>query len=131
MTVYTPEQMCRAFLNLRDERSRMKKEFEERDNELQRKQDTIRSALLQHCRENDVESVRTAAGTFYRSVKTRYWTSDWEAMHRFVLEHEVPQFLDKRLNQTNVRQFLEENPDLIPPGLNADTTYTISVRKPK
>jgi hypothetical protein len=27
-------------------------------------------------------------------------------------------------------QFLEENPNLVPPGLNSMTEYTISVRKP-
>jgi hypothetical protein len=27
-------------------------------------------------------------------------------------------------------QFLEENPDIVPPGLNSDTEYQISVRKP-
>jgi len=50
-------------------------------------------------------------------------------MYKFVLDNEVPEFFDKRLNQSNVRQFLEENPDLVPMGLNADSEYTLSVRK--
>lgn len=131
MTTPSVDKMCRVFLKIRDERTKIKKEFEARDDELRRQQDLIRAELLQHCKDNEVESVRTEAGTFYRSTKTRYWTSDWDSMHRFILQHEVPQFLDKRLNQTNVRQFLEENPDLVPPGLNADTEYSISVRKAK
>jgi len=66
---------------------------------------------------------------FYRSAKTRYWTSDWSNMHEFVLEHEAPELLDKRLNQTNMKQFLEENPDLVPKGLNVDSEYVVSVRR--
>jgi len=66
---------------------------------------------------------------FYRSVKSKYWTSDWEAMHKFILEHGVPELLDKRLNQTNMKQFLEENPEVLPQGLNKDTEYAIAVRK--
>jgi len=66
---------------------------------------------------------------FYRSVKTRYWTSDWESMHKFILEHDVPEFFEKRLNQTCVRQFLEDNPDLVPKGLNVDSEYVITVRR--
>ena len=62
-------------------------------------------------------------------MKKRFWTSDWESMHKFVLEHQVPEFLTKSLNQTNVQQFLEDNPDLLPPGLNVDSEYVISVRK--
>ena len=50
-------------------------------------------------------------------------------MYKFVMDNEVPEFFDKRLNQSNVRQFLEENPDLVPMGLNADSEYTLSVRK--
>ena len=81
------------------------------------------------CKEHDVESVKTSEGVFYRTIKRRYWTSDWPSMYEFVLEHQVPEFFDKRLNQSNVKQFLEENPDLIPPGLNAETEYAVAVRK--
>ena len=123
------DKMCRAFIKIRDKRAEMKREFEDADAELRRKQDVIRAALLDHCKDHNVDSVRTEAGTFYRTTKKRFWTSDWDSMHRFILEHEVPQFLDKRLNQGNVREFLEEHPDLVPPGLNADVEYTISVRK--
>ena len=123
------DKLCRAFINIRDKRAEMKREFEDADAGLRRKQDVIRAALLDHCKEHNVDSVKTEAGTFYRTTKKRYWTSDWDSMHRFILDNEVPQFLDKRLNQGNVREFLEDNPDLLPPGLNADVEYTISVRK--
>ena len=91
--------------------------------------DKVKKALLAYCEEQGLESVRTSAGLFYRSVKTRYWTSDWQSMYEFVLNNEVPEFFDKRLNQANVRQFLEDNPDLVPKGLNVDSEYAIAVRK--
>jgi hypothetical protein len=50
-------------------------------------------------------------------------------MNKFILEHEMPEFYEKRLNQTSVKQFLEENPDVLPPGLNVDSEYVITVRK--
>ena len=50
-------------------------------------------------------------------------------MFSFIREHDVPEFFEKRLNQANVRQFLEENPDVVPKGLNVDSEFTISVRK--
>ena len=90
---------------------------------------TIKSALLEYLKENDMKSVKTDAGTFYRTVKQKYWTSDWEHMHEFILEHKVPEFLDKRLNQKNVREFLEENPDLLPKGLNVDAEFALTIRK--
>lgn len=123
------EKLVRVFIKIRDARSALKAKFDEEDDALKDKLDTIRQALLEHCKEHEVESVRTAAGIFYRSVKRRYWTSDWESMHKFILEHSEPSLLDKRINQTNMRQFLDDNPELVPKGLNADTEYTISVRK--
>ena len=94
-----------------------------------RQQDVLKRALLDYCENHGLESVRTSAGLFFRSTKTKYWTSDWEAMHKFILEHNVPEFLDKRLNTSNIKQFLEENPNTVPDGLNIDKEYVISVRK--
>jgi hypothetical protein len=51
-------------------------------------------------------------------------------MHKFIAKHNVPEFFEKRLNQTNVKQFLEENPEEVPEGLNVDSEYAITIRKP-
>ena len=123
------EKLVKAYVNIRTKRSELKAEFAEKDDQLADKQDKIRRALLDHCKEHNVDSVKTAAGLFYRTIKSRYWTNDWESMHSFLMEHNLPEFFEKRLNQTNVRQFLEENPDLMPAGLNVDSEYVISVRK--
>jgi hypothetical protein len=123
------EKLTRVYMKIRDKRAEISAAFKQEDEALKAQQDKVKRALLDYCKEHEVESVRTAAGLCYRSVKKRFWTSDWESMHKFVLEHQVPEFLTKSLNQTNVQQFLEENPDLMPPGLNVDSEYTISVRK--
>ena len=73
--------------------------------------------------------MRTSEGLFYRSVKQKFWTNDWEKMHAFIMEHNVPELLEKRLNQTNLKQFLEENPESKPDCLNVDSEYSMSVRK--
>lgn len=123
------EELVRTYTAIRDKRAELAKKFDEDEKKLKKQQDMIKSALLEYCKEHGVDSVRTPAGVFYRSVKKRFWTSDWQSMYEFVMENKVPEFFDKRLNQTNVRQFLEENPDLLPPGLNVDSEYTLSVRK--
>jgi hypothetical protein len=123
------EKLVKAYVNIRTKRSELKAEFAEKDDQLADKQDKIKRALLDHCKEHNVDSVKTAAGLFYRTIKSRYWTNDWESMHSFIMEHNLPEFFEKRLNQTSVRQFLEENPDLTPAGLNVDSEYVISVRK--
>ena len=121
--------LTRVFLKIKEKRSMLSAEFKETDEDLRSQQDKIKQALLDHCKEHDVESVRTSEGVFYRTTKTRYWTSDWEHMYKFVKEHDAPEFLEKRLNQTYVKQFLEENPECVPQGLNVDSEYIISIRK--
>ena len=123
------EQLTRVYLKIRDKKAQLSAEFKKQEEDLNKQLDQVKTALLGYCKEQGLESVKTSEGIFYRSVKTRYWTSDWEAMHQFVMEHNVPEFLEKRLNQTNVRTFLEENPETIPKGLNVDSEYIISVRK--
>jgi alpha-galactosidase/6-phospho-beta-glucosidase family protein len=123
------EKLTRVYIKIRDEKAKLSAEYKEKEANLNQQMDKVKAALLDYCKDNGLESVKTSEGLFYRSVRTRYWTSDWEQMHKFVLEHEVPEFMEKRLNQTNVKTFLEENPDIVPKGLNVDSEYTISVRK--
>lgn len=125
------DRLTSTFFKIKQKREELSREFKEADAKLSKQQDKIKQALLDYCKENEVESVRTSNGTFFRSVKTKYWTNDWDSMYKFILEHEVPEFFTKNLNQTNIKQFLEENPEVVPPGLNAESEYVISIRKGK
>jgi hypothetical protein len=123
------EKLTTVYLKIKDKRSELSAEFKEKDAELSDQLNKVKKALLEYCEEQGVDSVRTSAGLFYRSARTRYWTSDWSSMHEFILENEVPELLDKRVNQSNMKQYLEENPDLVPKGLNVDSEYVVSVRR--
>ena len=125
----TPDMLTRTYIKIRNKRAELKAEFDEQDSALEAQINALKSELLDYCKSQNIDSVRTSEGTFYRTIKTRYWTNDWDSMNKFILEHEVPQFYEKRLNQTVMKQFLEENPDVLPPGLNVDSEYVITVRK--
>ena len=120
-----------VYVKIRDKKTELAAEFNEKEKDLDAKLDKIKAALLEHCKATGTESVKTASGTFWRSQKKRFWTSDWEAMSRFIVDNEAVDLLEKRISQGNMRQFLEENPELHPPGLNADNEYTITVRRKK
>lgn len=97
---------------------------------LKEQMDLVNAKLLEICNAQNVDSLRTKEGTVSRRMATRYWTSDWESMYRFIKEHDVMHLLEQRIHNGNMRTYLEENPDVLPVGLNADTKYVISVRKP-
>jgi nitrogen-specific signal transduction histidine kinase len=104
--------------------------YENEVEELKRQQDTVKIALKDQMLALGVSSVRTDQGTVVLSTKTRYHTQDWDSFKTFVLQHEAVDLLEKRIAQTNMLTFLEENPGLVPPGLNSVSEYAISVRKP-
>jgi hypothetical protein len=123
--------LIKTYIKIRDERAVLKSSYSEKDSELTRQLDTVKEAINEYSEINNLESARTSEGTFFRTTKVRYWTSDWESMYKFVMKNNVPEFFDKRLNQTNLRQFIEENPDNFPEGLNTEKEHVISVRKKK
>lgn len=123
------EKLVKVYLKMNAKYTELKAEFEAEEKKLKDQMAKVKSALLAYCKEQNVESVRTEEGLFYRTVKVNYWTNDWESMHKFIIEHNVPQLLHERIHQTNLKEFMEANPGLLPPGLNVDSEYTITVRK--
>ena len=125
------EKLAEVYVKIRDARTALKEKFESEDSVMKEQQDMLAEKMLELCKDIDADSIRTTAGTIIRKVDTRYWTTDWDSMYQFIEEHNAYPLLEKRLHQTNMKQFLEENPDLLPVGLQADSKYTIVVRRSK
>jgi hypothetical protein len=117
------------YLKIRDARSELKAKYEEDDKQLEAQMDVIEAKLLEICKATDADSIKTQAGTVMRRVATRYWTNDWESMYNFVKENDAYGLFEKRISQTNMKQFLEENPDKFPKGMLLDSQYKITVRR--
>jgi len=125
-----PNKLTRVFIKIRDKRTELKQAFDLENKKLEDQQDKIKHALLAYCKEQGVESTKTTSGTFYRTTKTRYWSSDWADMHEFIVENNVPDFFEKRLNQTAVKEYIEEFPDALPTSLEQTSEYQITVKRP-
>ena len=125
------EQLTATYIKIRDARSDLKRKYEQADEELENQLKLIESEMLEICKAVDASSIKTNAGTVIRSVKSRYWTNDWDSMYRFIKEHDAYALLEKRLHQSHMKQFLEENPEIEPAGLNVEREYTVVVRRSK
>lgn len=120
-----PDQLMRVYAKMRDKLVGMQDDVTKLESDMK----TIKAALLTHCKTNGIDSIRTPYGLAYRTTKTMYSTSDWESFHKFVLENDAPFLLEKKLHQGNVKEFLTDNPELIPPGLNSSSEYTITIKR--
>ncbi len=123
------EKLVKVYLKMKAKHDEARIAYEEEEKKLKAQMDKVKAALLMYCKEQNIESVRTEEGLFYRTVKVNYWTNDWESMRKFIVEQGVPELLHERLHQGNMKQFLEANPEVLPPGLNVDSEYTITVRR--
>jgi ATP-dependent Lon protease len=121
----TADKLVKAYIKIRDKRAELSKQ----DNELEAQQEMIQQELLNICKETGSDGLRTQYGTVSRRIAKKYWTSDWESLYKFIKENDAFHFLHQRISNLNVDKFLEENPDLHPPGLQADASYTVVVRR--
>lgn len=125
------DKLALAYIKMRDKRKELLAEYEEADAKIQVQMDMVEAELMNLCKEIGADSIKTPHGTVYRSVKTQYQVNDWDSMYKFVMEHNIPQVLFKRISPVNMKQFLDENPNLMPMGMNIDNRYTVTIRRSK
>tara|TARA_R110000822_G_scaffold249596_1_gene377034 strand:- start:2548 stop:2943 length:396 start_codon:yes stop_codon:yes gene_type:complete len=131
MTEIPADILVSAYIKLRDKRSEIMRDFEAVDLELKTQQELVTEKLQEMLKAIGADNIKTKHGTVSRTVKTRYWTSDWGNMCEFIKENDAMYLMEQRLHQTNIKKYLEDNPDQLPIGLNSDSRYTVSVRKSK
>ena len=124
-------QLVKVYIKIRDAITEKNAEKDAEIQALQDQMDLVEQALLEICKTTGQDGGKTQFGSFTRSVKTRYWPSDWEAMYRFVKEHDAPELLERRVSQLAFKEFLQANPDKLPESMNVESKYSITVRRAK
>jgi hypothetical protein len=123
------DKLVTVYIKMRDKRSTLLREYEEQDGAIKEQMEVLEGKLLDLCKSIGADSLKTQHGTVIRTVKTRYWTSDWNSMHKFIMQHNMPDLLEKRISQTAMKQLIEENPDMLPPNMNVDSRYAVTIRR--
>lgn len=123
------DKLVAVYIKMRDKRAALLREYEEQDEAVKSQMEIVEAKLLDLCKIVGADSLKTHHGTVIRSVKTRYWTSDWNSMHKFIMENNMPELLEKRISQSTLKQLLDENPDMMPPGVNIDSRYAVTIRR--
>ena len=110
-----------AYIKIRDTKEAAYQRYRAEVSELEEQMTILKHKLLEVSKETGVTSFSTPYGTAYRTTKQRYWTNDWDSFYKFMRDNEAMELLEKRIQQTNMKEFLEQNPDVHPPGLNVDS----------
>ena len=124
------DKLARIYRKIKAEIDELTKDYDTKVETLKAKQDTQKFAMKDQMKALGVKSVNTAFGTVSMVQKTRYSTQDWDSFKAFIVENDAVDLLEKRIAQTNMAQFLVDNPGSVPPGLNAFSDFEIRVTKP-
>lgn len=73
------EKLMQADINMREAIA----DLESKIKDIKEKRAHVQNALNEACEKLNVSSIKTDAGTLTRSLKSRYWTSDWPNMYKF------------------------------------------------
>jgi hypothetical protein len=123
-------ELARIYRKMKARMDELTKAYDTEVETIKEKLELVKIEIKDQMKAQGATSIKTDFGTISLVTKTRYSTQDWDSFKRFVVEHDVVDLLEKRIAQTNMSKFLEENPSLVPPGLNSMSEYEIRVVKP-
>ena len=121
--------LIEEYVTLREGREVLKEKYTNHDTRLKTRMEEIEESLFQLCKETNVESLSSPVATAYRTVQTRYWSGNWDVFKDFVIRNNAVDLLERRVHQTNMKQWIDEAEGKVPEGLNIDQKYKIIVRK--
>lgn len=122
-------QITKAFLNMREARAKLRKDYDEQDGVLKESQRKLENLMLDHLNASGMESVRTEAGTFYKQESLKPSGSDWEAFYRWIVENDAWEFLERRIKSASIKEHMEMHDGALPPGVSVHREYQVRVRK--
>lgn len=123
------DRLARVYLKIRARLGDITKAYETEAESLKAQQKEIAMAMKDIMQSVGVQTAKTNHGTVMLNTKTRYYAQDWDAMKRFIIDHDAVDLLEQRIAQKNMATFLENNPGVVPPGLNTMSEVDVSVRK--
>lgn len=119
------EHLVKLYIKLRDAVAEKEREIKER----KQKQDKIAEELLVRCETAGGNITVTGVGRVTRKTLKSYWTSNWPALYKIIKDKDAFHLLHQRITNTAMEQFLEDNPDIMPEGLNLDSKQTVVITR--
>jgi hypothetical protein len=122
------EALVERYVQLRDKKAELKAKYDGEVAHIERALEKCEQYMLAHLNEQGAESVKTKAGTFYKTQRTSVTVADWDAYFSWLRENDMWSMLEHRANKSAVEEYKAVHDDL-PPGLNWRAEHVINVRR--
>ena len=129
MIAPTIDQFVERYVALRDYVKKQTDEFEERLKPYTDAMELIAAQLGQKMRDNGVESFKTEHGTAYKTQTISVKTADKDAFTRYCIGEEAWELVDFRPAKSGVEEFMAQNNDTPPPGVDVALVTNVRVRR--
>lgn len=137
---YTVEELVSAYVKIRDKKAELKAQFMEQQRPYDEALRKIEVEMLDKLRTAGVESMKTAAGTAYKSIRSSVVVADRAAFLDFIVEGATEairngadatsafDYLDIKANKTAVEDHLSQTNEL-PPGVDIRREEVVGFRR--
>lgn len=118
------------YIQLRDKKAQMKKDYEESVAPVQEAMDKIEAKLLEAMDYAGTDSLQCrGVGTAYVSLRTSASVADRETFIRHVKEHDDWGLLEVRAAKSGVEEYRAQHEGQLPPGVSVREERTVNVRR--
>lgn len=121
-------ELVQLYVELRDSKSALKAEYDEKLAPIEKKIDAIEAKLLEVFETAGMDSVKTEYGTAYKSTRTTVSVADRDTFKEFVKEGDHWAMMEIRASKVAVEQYLEAHQEL-PPGVNYKAEQVVNIRR--
>jgi hypothetical protein len=122
------EGLVEKYVALRDKKDEITKVYKKDVAVIDTVMEKVEAALLAHLDETGVESIRTKAGTAFKTTRVSATVGDWDALFAYIMQTENYQFIEHRVSKAAVVEFKDANNDL-PPGVNWREEVVVQIRR--
>lgn len=127
-TVVSIDAVVEKYVKIRDMKSELETAHKAKIAKVDEALSKLEVALLQEFDAVGAESIKTAHGTAYKTMRTFTNVADWDSFIETVEAKKAWFMLDRRCNKTGVLQWKEAHGEL-PPGINMRQEVAINVRR--
>lgn len=108
------------FITLRDMKAALQEKHKSELQPVNEAMALLEDVFMQHLGALNVDNMKTAHGTIYKSTKKSASVADMDAFWAYVVTQGAWHLLDKKANVTGVEEFINDpaNQGLPPPGVN-------------
>lgn len=124
------DELTAKYIKLRDFHAKKKAEFDEQLGKIKSIMEQIEMDMMTFLNQTGQESSKSTSGTFFKKSTTSARVADRDIFLQFVIDHDALNFLENRVNDTAVAEYVAVH-GTVPPGVDVTTKVSVGVNRPK